>query len=240
MLTMSVMSAVSTLSIRSTMSAMSTIWTASKMSTVSTMSEIKKMSTHFQPCQHYQHFQYRQSPQHYIFWDPSAFWDPWVFLRSKSITKTKTKSVKIVKNCIDCTLRIYCVPIFGIFYLGHVQSVFFRLANSSITLWMCTKSQKSRRFRTIFPKCPDIRAHPDLSGRLRNTAKARLQPTGFCSWEVSGFQFQLLHIVTMEGYPRRPSLISPEYLPSPISSARGGKFSNICIWSFQTLRPTAW
>ena len=52
-----------------------------------------------------------------------------------------------------------------------------RLANSSIALWMCTKSHKSGQnhknpgvIRAIFHNRPDIRARPDLSGRLSNTA----------------------------------------------------------------------
>ena len=75
-----------------------------------------------------------------------------------------------------------------------LYSAFFCcLANSSITLWTCTESQKSGQnhkksgvitesqksgqnhknsgvIRAIFHKCPDIRAYPDLSWRLSNTA----------------------------------------------------------------------
>ena len=51
------------------------------------------------------------------------------------------------------------------------------LLNSSLTLWMCPKSQKDGQNytntgvrRAILPKCPSTRANPSLDGRLWNTA----------------------------------------------------------------------
>ena len=48
---------------------------------------------------------------------------------------------------------------------------------------MCTKSQRSGQnhknpgvIRAIFPKCPDIRARPDISGRVSHTDNVQCDP----------------------------------------------------------------
>ena len=62
---------------------------------------------------------------------------------------------------------------------AHFRALFCCLTNNSITPRTCTEFQKFGQnhnnpsvIRAIFPKCPDIRARPDLSGRLGRTALA--------------------------------------------------------------------
>ena len=105
-----------------------------------------------------------------------AWFSVWLILHPVSFLKksgrnfSKNPGKNPGKNKISWFCRPFVIK-------SMLRALFCRLASGSITLWTCAKPQKSGQnhknpgvIRAIFPKCPDIRARPDISGRVSHTA----------------------------------------------------------------------